>query len=146
MKKALFILISLLVCSFSAFAQTEEIDEILPLLSTNRVSLDYECTILNNNMPVNYSGHLIVEGGCFILKGNGLEIYCNGETRWTVDNKTKEVYIENADGLKEILAQRENMTELDITNLRKTPMTEDIDAYSFDVFSLEPAWIVTDLR
>lgn len=146
MRRALTILISLLSFSLSSFCQTEKIDAVLPLLESNRVVLDYDCIITaDNGVPVSYTGNLTAQQGCYILKGNGVEIYCDGGTRWTIDPKSKEVYIEYAEGLDDILANRKYITKLVIANVRQHPFADAGD-FTFDTSALDSSWIVTDLR
>lgn len=152
MKRMLFILAALAVFTFSAFGQTENLDMLLPLLEKNRISLDYDCTITTNNVPVNYQGNIVIQNGCYILKGNGVEIYCDGGTRWTVDPKIKEVYIEYAEGLDDILANRASITRLEIKqgSVKLTPIEalpeNYLDEFSFKTSELDSSWVVTDMR
>lgn len=146
MRKAIVILISVLSFCLGSFAQTEKIDAILPLLDSNRVVLDYDCIITaDNGVPVSYTGNLTAQKGCYILKGNGVEIYCDGGTRWTIDPKSKEVYIEYAEGLDDILANRKYITKLVIANVRKQALDDAAD-FTFNTGSLDSSWVVTDLR
>lgn len=146
MRRALTILISLLSFSLASYSQTEKIDALLPLLESNRVVLDYDCIITaDNGVPVSYTGNLTAQRGCYVLKGNGIEIYCDGGTRWTIDPKSKEVYIEYAEGLDDILANRKYITKLVIANVRQHPFGDAGD-FTFKTDSLDSSWIVTDLR
>lgn len=146
MKRVLIILASMLSFSLFSFGQTEKVDALLPLLESNRIVLDYDCIITGDNgVPVTYKGTLTAQEGCYTLKGNGVEIYCDGGTRWTVDPKSKEVYIEYAEGLDDILANRKYITKLDIGNVRRQAPAEMSD-FSFSTDSLDSSWVVTDLR
>ena len=75
-----------------------------------------------------------------------LKIYCNGPTRWTVDEEEMEVYIENSDGIREVLQYRDSLTDFSISELRYLDWSEDLSAFVFDTAKLSPDWIVTDLR
>ncbi len=146
MKRILTILASMLSFSLISSGQTEKIDALLPLLENNRIVLDYDCIITGDNgIPVAYEGTLTAQKGCYTLKGNGVEIYCDGGTRWTVDPKSKEIYIEYAEGLDDILANRKYITKLDIENVRRQAFAEMSD-FSFRTDNLNSSWIVTDLR
>ena len=63
-----------------------------------------------------------------------------------MDPASKEVYIETAEGLEEILAWRDSITELSITDVVYKPLSDDLSAFRFDTEALDDAWVVTDLR
>lgn len=49
----------------------------------------------SSDVPVQSSGTVKVQGDAFIVNGNGLEIRCDTKTRWTADEKGKELVIES---------------------------------------------------
>lgn len=53
---------------------------------------------MSGQVPLSGSGTIKLQGDTFIMKGDGLEVYCDGTTRWTVDTAAEECYIE---GVKE---------------------------------------------
>ena len=87
MKRIVMIFTALLMAGAGLQAQ-----EILTRFSTDRISCKYSYTI---DIPVtlNYEGDALVQGDCYHLKGNGIEIFCDGVSRWTVDAEAREVYI-----------------------------------------------------
>ena len=134
-----------LLLTIAAGAQTRELSEVAAHLQTDRISLRYACTVTQDT-PVKLSGVLLVQGECYRAMGNGLEIYCDGTTRWTVDPASKEVYIETAEGLDELIAWRDSLTELSLTDVEYFPLSDDLSAFRFDTASLDASWVVTDLR
>jgi outer membrane lipoprotein-sorting protein len=46
-------------------------------------------------IPLSGSGTIRLQGDAFVMKGDGLEVYCDGTTRWTVDTAAEECYIED---------------------------------------------------
>ena len=143
MKKFLQLLLPLLL-SLPAAAQPQ-LDQIAAHLQTDRISLHYACTYTEDT-PVKLSGTLLIQGDCYRAVGNGMEIYCDGATRWSVDPASKEVYIEPANGLEELLEYRNALTELKITELKYLPLSDDLSPFRFDTAALGPDWVVTDLR
>ena len=137
-------LVATLLLSLTAAAQPQ-VSEIVARLQTDRVSLHFACTFTQDT-PVKLSGTLLVQGECYRAVGNGMEIYCDGATRWTVDPASKEVYIETAGGLEELLAWKDSITELSVTEVKYLPLSDDLSAFRFDTESLDDAWVVTDLR
>ena len=134
-----------LLLSLTAAAQQPQLTELAAHLQTDRISLRYACT-LTQDTPVKLSGSLLVQGECYRAVGNGMEIYCDGATRWTVDPDSKEVYIETAGGLEELLEWKDSITELSLTEVKYLPLSDDLSAFCFDTAALSADWVVTDLR
>ncbi len=110
-----------------------------------RVSLSYSCTV-DGPAPMQLSGRLLLQGECYRAEGNGLEICCNGSTRWTVDREDKEVYIESSGGIREVLQYKESLKTLALNDLQYLPGSDDLSPFSFDVSALDSSWVITDLR
>lgn len=144
MKHWLLLLLPVLLSPLTAAAQPQ-LAEIAAHLQTDRISLHYDCTYTQDT-PVKLSGTLLIQGESYRAVGNGMEVYCDGATRWTVDPESKEVYIETAEGLAELAAYRDSLSELKITELKYAPLSDDRSPFRFDTSSLGPGWVVTDLR
>lgn len=146
MKKLVLFLILLLPLRAVAQAIDPQIAAVAAHLQTERISLHYQC-VLTQDTPVHLSGTLLIQGECYRAVGNGLEIYSDGISRWTVDRESKEVYIEAAAGLEELRSYRDAMTSLSLTEVRYSPLSDDLSAFRFDTAALDPEqWVVTDLR
>jgi len=143
MKKWIVILIALL--PLTAAAQQHTLEAVAAHLDTERISLRYAFTIAQP-APVKLSGALLVQGDCYQAKGNGVEIYCDGTTRWTVDPESKEVYIETAGGIAEFALWQDDLEDLSLTDVRYLPLSDDLSPFIFDTASLDSGWVVTDLR
>lgn len=61
------------------------------------VKAQYSFVYKNGSIPVSGSGTLVFQDNAFCLSGNGLRIICDGSTRWTVDEESKECYIESVE-------------------------------------------------
>lgn len=142
-KSILPILLTLLL-SLTAAAQPQ-LAEIAAHLQTDRISLRYDCTYTEDT-PVKLTGVLLIQGDCYRAVGNGMEIYCDGTTRWSVDPASKEVYIEVANGLEELLEYRDSLSALKISDLKYLPLSDDLSAFHFNTAGLGGDWVVTDLR
>ena len=146
MKKLILCLMAfVLALTASAQSVQEQVAGIAAHLETNRISLRYDCTF-TQDAPLKLSGTLTVQGDCYRASGNGMEIYCDGTTRWTVDPQSKEVYIETSGGLEELLPYRDSLTELKLSEVKYQPLSEDLSVFVFDVSALDSSWVVTDLR
>lgn len=143
MKKWILFLLPLLL-SLTAAAQPQ-LGEIAAHLQTDRITLRYDCTYTEDT-PVRLSGILLIQGDCYRAVGNGMEIYCDGTTRWSVDPVSKEVYIEPAEGLSELLEYRNSLSALKISDVKYLPLSDDLTPFRFDTAPLGPDWVVTDLR
>ena len=163
MKRIVMTFIALLMAGAGLHAQ-----EILTRFSTDRISCKYSYTI---DIPItlNYEGDALVQGDCYHLKGNGIEIFCDGASQWTVDAEAREVYIENAGEveniLKEFLTYSKDIKATgntvtgtlvdpeDDTNIKFAlkeiiylPVDNDLTPFRLDVESLDDTYLVTDLR
>ena len=145
MKRLIISLLAVLLLPLAAGAQQPQLAGIAAHLQTDRISLHYDCTY-TQDAPMRLTGTLLIQGDCYYAKGNGMEIYCDGATRWTVDPDSKEVYIEPAEGLAELVAYRDSLSELKITELKYLPLSDDLAPFRFDTAALGSDWVVTDLR
>lgn len=144
MKKILLSLLVLLPLA-AAGQSAQQLEQIAAHLATDRISLHYDC-VFTQEAPLHLTGVLLIQDDCYRAKGNGMEIYCDGSSRWTVDPASKEVYIETAEGLEELLSWRDSLTELKITEVKYLSREEDLSVFRFDTASLDSSWVVTDLR
>lgn len=146
--KKFFLVIIVSLMSLQAWGQTE-IREILGLIENSRVSLTYSCNV-KMDVQMKSSGNLMVQKNCYKLSTAGVDIYCDGENRWTVDSTAKEVYIEPTMGAKEFLSNQElylgKLSDVVITDTVIEPASDDIDCFRFDTSALDSSWVVTDLR
>ena len=163
MKRIVMILTTLLMAGAGLHAQ-----EILTRFSTNRISCKYTYSI---DVPITltYEGDALIQGECYHLKGNGLEIFCDGVNRWTVDSEAREVYIENADEVENIIKEfltyskdikttgntltgtlvdpdDDTNIKFALTEITYTPIDEDLVPFKLDVESLDDTYLVTDMR
>ena len=88
-------LISLLTLCFSASGQNV-VTDFASTLKGKCASFGYSYSI-SGQVPVSGSGTVKLQGESFTMKGDGLEIYCDGKDRWTVDTEAEECYIESVD-------------------------------------------------
>ena len=130
----------------SAGLPDKQIEQVAQRLAEGqRVSLNYSCAV-DGYAPVELSGSLLLQGNCYRAEGNGVEIYCDGSTRWTVDREEKEVYIESSDGIREVVQYKESLKTLVLSDLKYLPGSEGLSPFTFDTASLDSSWVVTDLR
>lgn len=66
-------------------------------VSVYDVSFAYSFS-MKSKAVITGAGTADVQGNMFAVSGNGLEIFCDGVSRWTVDKSAEEVVIESVEG------------------------------------------------
>ena len=168
MKKSIIII--LLTALGPALMAQNSTESLKQLLDGNRVSFSYALTV-QEKVPVRTNGTALIDGECYRISGNGLDIYCDGSTKWTVDTQAKEVYLEPSDGTREFLADPSAWLEMvhnltvgekvvsgvfrdpagseisfRFTSITSAPQSGTTTGFTFDTSSLGSGWVVTDLR
>ena len=64
--------------------------------SSSLLSFSYEFST-KGDLPLKGKGTALVQGRNFIIKGEGLEVRCDGSSRWTMDPVAKEAVAESVD-------------------------------------------------
>ena len=70
------------------------VESFLQKMNSSLVEFTYSFST-KGNMTIKGDGKATVQGDCFFVDGNGMEIYCDGKSRWTVDGYSKEAIIED---------------------------------------------------
>ncbi len=152
MRRLLSIIAIAILSSVMLAAQDrEEVEGILSRLGDERVSLHYSCTIAGpDGVDITLEGTILAQHNCYFASGAGLAIYCDGQSRWTVDDECREIYIENAVGVKEFLTDPAgwlgSVSNLNLMDVTFTPASEDDGAFRFDTTGLGEDWTIVDLR
>lgn len=80
-----------------SFAKSKTLDTFVAKVSASLVSFDYSFTMPAKKAKMTGNGSVKVQGNSFIVDGNGLEICCDGKTRWTIDRISEEALVESVD-------------------------------------------------
>lgn len=80
-----------------SFAKSKTLDAFVSKVSASLVSFDYSFTMPTRKAKMTGNGNVKVQGNSFHMDGNGLEIWCDGKTRWTIDRVSEEALIESVD-------------------------------------------------
>ena len=168
MKRVLSIMLSLSFCA-SAGAQ-DFIGEIATLTKGARVTCDYTYQTVSGTIFTG-KGSAVLQGDCYYIKGNGLEIIIDGKTRWTVDPLGQEVYVEGATEFNKIISDIESFLRgipdlkyengvltgtvqfpgeefalfCTISNVKRVAAS-DSKEFSYNTAGLDKTWVITDLR
>lgn len=61
------------------------------------MSVEYKFNYITSGVRTFGEGVLDIQGNSYHMRGNGIEIFCDGSTTWMLDEDAKEVVIEAAD-------------------------------------------------
>ena len=75
----------------------ELLGKFVAAVSSSSVSFSYSYRIDDGKSEIRGDGTVKMQGSAYMVSGNGLEVYCDGETRWTVDRESREAVIESYD-------------------------------------------------
>ena len=107
MKKTIFITAAaLLAFCIPSGAKSKTLADFIGKVSSSLVKFDYSFTMQTSNSKSKMTGEgkVKVQDDCFYMEGNGLEVWCDGSTRWTVDRFAEEALIEPVDGSSDSFA------------------------------------------
>ena len=90
-------IVALFVLPEAASAKSKTLDAFVSKVSTSLVSFDYLFSMPSKKSKMTGSGTVKVQGASFFVDGNGLEIWCDGKTRWTIDRISEEALVESVD-------------------------------------------------
>lgn len=102
MKKILNIIPAFAMLAFCipAGAKSSTLASFIDKVSSSLVTFDYSFSMQTpkSKSKMTGSGKVKVQGTAFYMEGNGLEVWCDGSTRWTVDRLSEEALVESVDG------------------------------------------------
>ena len=89
--------VALLAVPQASFAKSKTLESFVARVSASLVSFDYSFTMPTKKAKMTGNGTVKVLGSSFLVDGNGLEIWCDGKTRWTIDRVSEEALVESVD-------------------------------------------------
>lgn len=87
----------LLAACLPADAASRALRDFLAKVSQSCVSFEYSYVHRVKGTNVKGAGSVELQGNAFRMKGDGMEVWCDGRTRWVLDRETKEAVIEAVD-------------------------------------------------
>ena len=153
MSRNLLLCVSLFISSMLSAQNPTLLDRFYEGVSQSCTDLSYTCSVRLSGVNNVGQGTLSAQGLMWVMKGNGVEMYCDSTTLWILDPALKEVVIEpaSADARTQLLT---NPAALfvhmkDMFNVRDSRNTSDGDAIlyilqpkaqsDFDYFNVEIA-------
>ena len=97
MKKTAIILAAAALALFSipSGAKSKTLGSFIDKVSSSLVTFDYSFTMQTTKTKMTGSGNVKVQGNAFFMEGNGMEVWCDGSTRWTIDRFAEEALVES---------------------------------------------------
>lgn len=92
-----FAVASLLAMPQVLSAKSKTLSAFVDKVSVSLVSFDYSFTMPTKKARMTGEGTVKVQGDSFLVDGNGLEVWCDGATRWTIDRISEEALVESVD-------------------------------------------------
>ncbi len=92
-----FAVASLLAMPQVLSAKSKTLSAFVDKVSVSLVSFDYSFTMPTKKARMTGEGTVKVQGDSFLVDGNGLEVWCDGKTRWTIDRISEEALVESVD-------------------------------------------------
>ncbi len=97
-KNLLFVFSFGLIVSLSAPGARAQEGSLSDMIKSGTVAFDYTFQTKGSSTPFTGSGIALVSGASYRIEGNGLDIRCDGASRWTADPEAGEMVIETAEG------------------------------------------------
>jgi outer membrane lipoprotein-sorting protein len=90
----IFLIAALSLASIAADAMSRSLSEFLKTVSDSQVSFEYSFVMNREGANITGDGSVTLQDDAFKLSGNGLEMWCDGSTSWTVDRSAEEILIQ----------------------------------------------------
>lgn len=99
MRKTIIIFFAILTCGLPSAAKSKTLSNFIDKVASSLVSFEYSFSLKASNSKAKMTGEgtVKVQGNSFVMDGNGLEVWCDGSTRWTVDRLAEEALVESVD-------------------------------------------------
>ena len=92
--KRLILSLWAVLATLASFAQEAgPLDAFAANLSAGEIGFKYDFEV-KGDLPLKGAGKAVLSGDAYHVAGNGMEIWCDGVTRWIVDRTAQEAYIE----------------------------------------------------
>ena len=90
-------LLAFLASGVASYAKSKTLEAFVAKVSSSLVTFDYSFTMPTQKSKMTGSGSVKVQGDSFFVDGSGLEVWCDGATRWTIDRISEEALVESVD-------------------------------------------------
>ncbi len=107
MRKNIIIAIAaILAAAVPSGAKSKTLSSFIDKVSSSLVSFEYSFTMrtAKSSAKMTGAGDVRVQDNAFVMNGNGLEVWCDGRLRWTVDRLAEEALVELVDESADVYA------------------------------------------
>lgn len=87
---------AILVAASVSAQQTQHaaLDRLRAAISDSCLTLKCTYSMYVSQTRIQGEAEVMLQGNAYTMRGNGIEVYCDGAKVWTVDSSLKEVYVE----------------------------------------------------
>ena len=83
------------LCIAAAAQGTTSLEQLCAKMSDKASVLNYSYTLSMSGVKTVGEGTVTTQDNAYVLRGNGMNIYCNGSTLWVMDEAGKEILIDS---------------------------------------------------
>lgn len=94
------------------------------MMKSSEITFSYTYDVSGMKVGMKGQGSVILQGESFILEVDGLEIRCDGKTRWTIDRGAEELVIEHYDSHSADLAANPALLVSDLFEVSSQSVAE----------------------
>jgi hypothetical protein len=96
MRKIFTLIAAMLIVATAAAQQTQHaaLERLRAAISDSCLTLECRFCMYVSNTPIQGKAEVMMQGNAYTMRGDGLEIYCDGTKVWTLDMSSKEAYVE----------------------------------------------------
>ncbi|MBQ1699053.1 MAG: outer membrane lipoprotein carrier protein LolA [Bacteroidales bacterium] len=89
--------IALLLAVLPVYSKSKTLDDFIRKANSSLVTFKYSFSTVSDGPSMTGEGDVKLSGSSFLVNGNGLEVWCDGKTRWTIDRSAREAMVESVD-------------------------------------------------
>ena len=105
-KNIIIAIVAILAAAVPSGAKSKTLSSFIDKVSSSLVSFEYSFTMrtAKSSAKMTGSGDVRVQDNAFVMNGNGLEVWCDGRLRWTVDRLAEEALVALVDESADVYA------------------------------------------
>jgi outer membrane lipoprotein-sorting protein len=95
--RKIFTIIAAMLLVASAAAQQKQhaaLERLRAAISDSCLTLECSYSMHVSHTRVQGEAQVMLQQNAYVMRGNGIEVYCDGTKVWTIDPSLKEVYVE----------------------------------------------------
>ena len=85
------VLLFMCTAGISVSAAPFSIQRLEDRINSSEISFSYTYSVSGGKVSMTGQGSAVLQGDAYILDVDGMEVYCDGTARWTLDRKAEEL-------------------------------------------------------